>query len=189
MIEFLDRYHGQVTGMFSGVSSMPEASHAPKDWPADPRSVKRIVRESPIPVIADIHFNASLALKAIEAGVAAVRINPGNIGGPDKVELVVRAAKKAGIPMRIGANSGSLPKHLAELAQAGDPFEALGDPNRREILRLIRLRTVSAVIKGKAPGPEASIRKAICKRPGATRDPERRGPGVSIGRRQGSLLP
>ena len=78
----------------------------------DAAALPLIVRLSPIPVIADIHFNASLAVKAIEAGVAAVRINPGNIGGPDKVELVVRAAKRAGIPMRIGANSGSLPKHL-----------------------------------------------------------------------------
>src|SRR5688572_31377497 len=77
----------------------------PKTEDAD--ALARIVRFSPIPVIADIHFNASLALKAIEAGVAAVRINPGNIGGPDKVELVVNAAKKAGIPMRIGADRKS----------------------------------------------------------------------------------
>src|SRR5262252_4943574 len=90
----------------------------------DAEALPLIVRLSPIPVIADIHFNASLALKAIEAGVAAVRINPGNIGGPDKVEQVVRAAKKAGIPMRIGANSGSLPKHLHGLAQR-DQAEAL----------------------------------------------------------------
>ena len=83
----------------------------------DAVALRKIVRLSPIPVIADIHFNASLALRAIEAGVAAVRINPGNIGGPDKVELVVAAAKKAGIPMRIGANSGSLPEHLQELAR------------------------------------------------------------------------
>src|SRR5512141_3303222 len=80
-------------------------------------ALPRIVRFSPIPVIADIHFNASLALRAIEAGVAAVRINPGNIGGPEKVAEVVRAAQQAGLPMRIGANSGSLPKHLADLAQ------------------------------------------------------------------------
>jgi (E)-4-hydroxy-3-methylbut-2-enyl-diphosphate synthase len=90
----------------------------------DAEALPRIVRFSPIPVIADIHFNASLALKAIEGGVAAVRINPGNIGGPDKVELVVNAAKKAGIPMRIGANSGSLPKHLEDVAQR-DQAEAL----------------------------------------------------------------
>src|SRR5438046_4724630 len=82
----------------------------------DAEALRRIVRLSPIPVIADIHFNASLALKAIDSGVAAVRINPGNIGGPDKVAQVVRAAQKARIPMRIGANSGSLPKHLAEIA-------------------------------------------------------------------------
>jgi (E)-4-hydroxy-3-methylbut-2-enyl-diphosphate synthase len=90
----------------------------------DAEALPRIVRLSPIPVIADIHFNASLALKAIDAGVASVRINPGNIGGPDKVELVVKAAKRAGIPMRIGANSGSLPKHLADVAQR-DQAEAL----------------------------------------------------------------
>ncbi|MDQ5821967.1 MAG: flavodoxin-dependent (E)-4-hydroxy-3-methylbut-2-enyl-diphosphate synthase [Actinomycetota bacterium] len=90
----------------------------------DAEALRTIVRLSPLPVIADIHFNASLALKAIDAGVAAVRINPGNIGGPDKVALVVEAARRAGIPMRIGANSGSLPKHLDELAQR-DQAEAL----------------------------------------------------------------
>ena len=90
----------------------------------DADALQAIVRLSPIPVIADIHFNASLALRAIDAGVAAVRINPGNIGGPEKVEQVVTAAKKAGIPMRIGANSGSLPRHLDHLAQQ-DQAEAL----------------------------------------------------------------
>ena len=64
----------------------------------DAEALPKIVRLSPIPVIADIHFNATLALKAIDAGVAAVRINPGNIGGPDKVEEVVEAAKQAGHP-------------------------------------------------------------------------------------------
>ena len=83
----------------------------------DAEALAKLVYLSPIPVIADIHFNASLALKAVDAGVAAVRINPGNIGGPDKVAAVVEAAKARGIPMRIGANSGSLPKHLVELAQ------------------------------------------------------------------------
>src|SRR5919106_314657 len=90
----------------------------------DASALPLIVKLSPLPVIADIHFNASLALKAIDAGVAAVRINPGNIGGPDKVEHLLTAAKRAGIPMRIGANSGSLPKHLEELAQH-DQAEAL----------------------------------------------------------------
>jgi (E)-4-hydroxy-3-methylbut-2-enyl-diphosphate synthase len=104
----------------------------------DAEALKRIVRFSPIPVIADIHFNASLALKAIESGVAAVRINPGNIGGPDKVELVVNAARKGGIPMRIGANSGSLPKHLSDVAQR-DQAEALVEAALEEVRLLEKL--------------------------------------------------
>jgi (E)-4-hydroxy-3-methylbut-2-enyl-diphosphate synthase len=104
----------------------------------DAEALKLIVRFSPIPVIADIHFNASLALKAIDAGVAAVRINPGNIGGPEKVEQVVKKAKAAGIPMRIGANSGSLPKHLYELAQQ-DQAEALVEAALEEVRLLEKL--------------------------------------------------
>lgn len=98
----------------------------------DAEALRKIVRFSPIPVIADIHFNASLALKAIDSGVAAVRINPGNIGGPDKVAQVVRAANAAGISMRIGANSGSLPKHLAEVAHR-DQAEALVEAALEEV--------------------------------------------------------
>src|SRR5712692_11700638 len=104
----------------------------------DADALPAIVRFSPLPIIADIHFNASLALKAIESGVAAVRINPGNIGGPEKVEQVVKAAKKAGIPMRIGANSGSLPKHLEELAQE-DQAEALVEAALEEVRLLEKL--------------------------------------------------
>jgi (E)-4-hydroxy-3-methylbut-2-enyl-diphosphate synthase len=104
----------------------------------DAEALSKIVRFSPVPVIADIHFNASLALKAIEQGVAAVRINPGNIGGPEKVEEVTKAAKKAGIPMRIGANSGSLPKHLYELAQQ-DQAEALVEAALEEVRLLEKL--------------------------------------------------
>jgi len=104
----------------------------------DADALPAIVRFSPIPVIADIHFNASLALRAIDAGVHAVRINPGNIGGPEKVEQVVRAAKKKGIPMRIGANSGSLPKHLEELAHH-DQAEALVEAALEEVRLLEQL--------------------------------------------------
>jgi (E)-4-hydroxy-3-methylbut-2-enyl-diphosphate synthase len=100
----------------------------------DAEALGKLVYLSPLPIIADIHFNASLALKAIDAGVAAVRINPGNIGGADKTATVVRAAKEKGIPMRIGANSGSLPKHLVELAQK-DTAEALVE----EALEQVRL--------------------------------------------------
>src|SRR6266566_10022814 len=98
----------------------------------DAEALGKLVRLSPIPVIADIHFNASLALKAIDQGVAAVRINPGNIGGPDKVAEVVRAAKASHTPMRIGANAGSLPKHLSDLAQS-DQAEALVEAALEEV--------------------------------------------------------
>src|SRR6202008_693598 len=115
----------------------------------DAEALSRIVRFSPTPVIADIHFNASLALKAIESGVAAVRINPGNIGGPDKVALVVQAAKQAGIPMRIGANSGSLPKHLADVAQR-DQAEALVEAALEEVRLLESLGFYEFKISGKS---------------------------------------
>src|ERR687888_105660 len=90
----------------------------------DVETLRRIVVQSPIPVIADIHFNYTLALKAIDAGAHCIRLNPGNIGGPDKVAQVVEKAKAAGVPMRIGVNSGSLPKHLHELERE-NPVEAL----------------------------------------------------------------
>src|SRR5215213_9867531 len=90
----------------------------------DVEALKTIVRESPIPVIADIHFNHTLALKAIDAGAHCVRLNPGNIGGPEKVAEVADKARAAGVPMRIGVNSGSLPKHLHALERE-DSVEAL----------------------------------------------------------------
>src|SRR6478735_10076240 len=89
----------------------------------DVEALKTIVAESPIPIIADIHFNHTLAIKAIEAGAHCVRINPGNIGGPDKVAEVIAKAKERGTPMRIGVNSGSLPKHLRDL-EFSNPVEA-----------------------------------------------------------------
>src|SRR3954451_23087703 len=85
----------------------------PRDKDVD--ALRRIVVESPIPVIADNHFNHTLALKAIDAGAHCVRLNPGNIGGPEKTGEVVERAKAAGTPIRVGVNSGSLPKHLHEL--------------------------------------------------------------------------
>jgi (E)-4-hydroxy-3-methylbut-2-enyl-diphosphate synthase len=90
----------------------------------DVEALKTIVRDSPIPVIADIHFNHTLALKAIDAGAHCIRLNPGNIGGREKVAEVAEQATAAGVPMRIGVNSGSLPKHLHALEREA-PVEAL----------------------------------------------------------------
>src|SRR3954451_17441940 len=90
----------------------------------DVEALRTIVVESPIPVIADIHFNHTLAIKAIEAGAHCVRINPGNIGGPDKTAEGIEVAKRHGTPLRVGVNSGSLPKHLRDL-EFTNPVEAL----------------------------------------------------------------
>src|SRR5947208_1238590 len=90
----------------------------------DAAALETIVKRSPVPVIADIHFNHTLALKAIDAGAHCIRLNPGNIGGREKVKEVVDKATRAGVPMRIGVNSGSLPKHLHEL-ERDQPVEAL----------------------------------------------------------------
>src|ERR1700753_4201244 len=90
----------------------------------DAEALRTIVAESPIPVIADIHFNHTLALKAIEAGAHAIRLNPGNIGGREKGAEVAELANPKKVPMGIGVTSGSLPKHLHELEREA-PVEAL----------------------------------------------------------------
>jgi (E)-4-hydroxy-3-methylbut-2-enyl-diphosphate synthase len=88
-----------------------------------------IIAESPIPVIADIHFDHRLALMAIKAGIHGIRINPGNIGDAKKVRAVAEAAGEKNIPIRVGANSGSLPKKIIETMnrKSGDRTEILAD--------------------------------------------------------------
>ena len=78
-----------------------------------------IVKASPVPIVADIHFHYRRAIEAAEAGAACLRINPGNIGSADRVREVVKAAKDHGCSMRIGVNAGSLEKHLLE--KYGEP--------------------------------------------------------------------
>ena len=95
-------------------------------------AMAEIVRRSPIPVVADIHFNHVFALKAIAAGVAKVRINPGNIGSRERIHEVLGAAKRRGIPIRIGVNSGSLEEDI--LAKHGYPTaEALYESAMRHV--------------------------------------------------------
>lgn len=69
---------------------------------------------SPVPLVADIHFDYRLALEAAEQGIDKIRINPGNIGAPDRVEAVARVCKERGIPIRVGVNGGSLEKELLD---------------------------------------------------------------------------
>ncbi|EHI98488.1 4-hydroxy-3-methylbut-2-en-1-yl diphosphate synthase [Clostridium sp. DL-VIII] len=80
----------------------------------DAESLGEITRRASIPVVADIHFDYKLALRAIENGVSALRINPGNIGSVDRIKAVKEACSKKQIPIRIGVNSGSLEKDILE---------------------------------------------------------------------------
>ncbi|HJD13703.1 MAG TPA: flavodoxin-dependent (E)-4-hydroxy-3-methylbut-2-enyl-diphosphate synthase [Candidatus Ruminococcus avistercoris] len=78
------------------------------------RAIGKIKKEISIPLVADIHFDYKLAIAAIENGADKIRINPGNIGGKEKIKAVVDAARERGIPIRVGVNSGSLEKELVE---------------------------------------------------------------------------
>jgi len=78
------------------------------------RALSEIVAGSPLPVVADIHFDYSLALLALEAGVHGLRINPGNIGSAEKVKVVAEAASERGVPIRVGVNAGSLRRDILE---------------------------------------------------------------------------
>ena len=86
---------------------------------ASSKALREIVRESPVPIVADIHFHYRRGIEAAEAGAACLRINPGNIGSEDRVREVIAAARDHGCSMRIGVNAGSLEKHLLE--QYGEP--------------------------------------------------------------------
>ena len=83
------------------------------------QALHEIVRESPVPIVADIHFHYKRGIEAAEAGAACLRINPGNIGDEKRVQEVIRAAKDHGCSIRIGVNAGSLEKHLLE--KYGEP--------------------------------------------------------------------
>ena len=86
---------------------------------ASTRALADIVRHASVPIVADIHFHYKRAIEAAEAGAACLRINPGNIGAPERVREVVKAAKDHGCAMRIGVNAGSLERHLLE--KYGEP--------------------------------------------------------------------
>ena len=83
------------------------------------RSLKNIIKNSSIPIIADIHFHYQRAIEAAEAGAACLRINPGNIGNQQRVHDVIKAARDNGCSMRIGVNAGSLEKPILE--KYGEP--------------------------------------------------------------------
>ena len=115
-----------------------------------------LVRGSSIPVIADIHFHHRLALKAIEAGVAGLRINPGNIGGLQKLSAIVQRAREKEISIRIGVNSGSLEKDL--LKKYGSPTpDALVESALRNIELFERLSFREIKISIKSPDVRSTV--------------------------------
>lgn len=91
-----------------------------------------IMREAPMPVVADIHFDYRLALEAAKAGVDAVRINPGNIGSSERAQAVAQACRERGIPIRVGVNSGSVEKSVLQ-KYGGPTAEALVESAAREL--------------------------------------------------------
>jgi len=107
-----------------------------------------VVADSPLPVVADIHFDHRLALAAVEAGVHGLRINPGNIGAERKVREVARAAAAAGIPVRVGANAGSLSRAVLE-RHGGPTAAALVESALEEVLLLEKhgLRDIKVSVK------------------------------------------
>jgi len=120
-------------------------------------AMKEITKYIPIPVVADIHFDYRLALKSIENGISKLRINPGNIGGKDKIKLLADACINKGIPIRIGVNSGSLQKDILEKYGRVTPeglvesalrnVELLEDVNFRDIVISIKSSDVLTMME------------------------------------------
>lgn len=101
----------------------------------DAKALPHIVKEAGVPIIADIHFSYRLAMLALEAGVQGLRLNPGNIRNPEQIRTVVREAKARGVPIRVGANAGSLSKEM--VAKHGGPTSAALVESALEEVRIL----------------------------------------------------
>ncbi len=115
-----------------------------------------LVAESPVPLIADVHFDHSLAVAALRAGAAGVRINPGNIGGPEAVREVVEAATERGAVIRVGVNSGSLQRDLRAMEER-DPAAALVESAVRSCALLEELGFEHIKVSAKSSSPLVTI--------------------------------
>ena len=120
------------------------------------KNISKIKEAISIPLVADIHFDYRLALEAIEQGIDAIRINPGNIGSEDRTRQVVEACKKNSIPIRIGVNGGSLEKELLEKFSGPTP-EAMVESAMKHIEILEKLDFYDIVISLK----NSDIRKSV----------------------------
>ncbi len=120
------------------------------------RALPSLVAEAPVPLVADIHFEHRYAVAAVEAGVAGIRINPGNIGGRDAVRDIVQAALAHGTVIRVGVNSGSLQRDLRELEKA-DPAGALVESAARSCSLLEDLGFENIKVSAKSSSPLVTL--------------------------------
>lgn len=114
----------------------------------DARAIKEIKKNSPLPLVADVHFDYRLAIKAIDAGVDKIRINPGNVGGAENVRRVAEAIKAGGVAVRVGSNSGSVEKPYLE--KYGRTPEALAESALGKVALLEKCGVENIVISLKA---------------------------------------
>lgn len=118
-----------------------------------------ICKATSMPLVADVHFDYRLALKCLEGPVGAIRINPGNIGARDRVEAVVNGCKEKGVAIRIGVNSGSLPKDLVAKVESGELSRAvaLSETAAREVAVFDELNFDQYVVSMKASSVQETI--------------------------------
>ena len=116
----------------------------------DAKAIKQIKEKTHIPIVSDIHFNYRIALEAAKAGVDKIRINPGNIGSIDRVKQVVEACNERNIPIRIGVNSGSLPKDILEKHGGKPTAKAMVESGLRHIKILEDLNFYNIALSLKA---------------------------------------
>ncbi len=119
-------------------------------------AMAEIIKKSPLPLVADIHFDYRLALKCIDNGISKIRINPGNLGGEEKAAAVAKAAKAAKVPIRIGVNGGSLEKGLLEKCN-GDLARAMVESARGHIDILTRYDFDDIVLSMKSSDVQTTI--------------------------------
>ena len=123
----------------------------------DAKAIKEIKKQIHIPIVADIHFDYRIAICAIEAGVDKVRINPGNIGGKEKVKAVVDKCKEYNVPIRIGVNAGSLEKDLLEKYGGKPTAKAMVESAKRHVEILEDLDFYNIAISLKASNLDLCI--------------------------------
>ena len=128
-------------------------------------AVSMLVRESPVPLIADVHFDHRLAVAAIKGGAAGVRINPGNIGGRKAILEVAEAAAESGAVIRVGVNSGSLERDLRALEEC-DPAGALVESAVRNcaLLEEVGFRGLKVSVKSSSPKVTIAANRELAKR-------------------------